>query len=1004
VRVDVTDGQQLNQNLKASTFLNVSFEIKESDHTFVATTGKAVVSVINCFSNTNANDNIGPNKGDYNLAASNSHLDALFNEVIVDNQQMAINSLIDTTSPPFNSKDKTYKDEIQVELSNNNLPIFKANQTVYNISLYLLQHHILSFQETITQIRVSLLKNSDNIFRIYQKNKFLYIVSAIDWQVPTLNVIKGQRSFDHPLEMAIKVTNLHSKRVNNFFFNLNIIFKLKTAEMIPFELLPEPTLIVNDYYLTVDLTKNVKVSNDLVLIQNFNFYFLNDDDNDSNYFNQIYNISYSLKQQQTFLFDNLPVYIDSKTGRLVYYSHQKEESARNHIDFYAFKVLINFDRFNSNLTKKLTANIELTVYNPHQQQQHQQIEEENDEDDININTPTAIIDLSRPLTSADILSYLQCQPIGFFHIQHQNCRIKLKTTPTNNSWSRNEQKLLNNNFYSILYLDELTGALYLNLGDDADYYDNFNNKSDRSNGRIFYKLTKLIEFYLLDRDISSKRIQVDAQDDQNKTYSMMVELIFKKSNNKLIQIENAKKNSDQLDQLESTKNTFLINSNNFLNLFYNGDEFMINIDIDENTLSWQSDLINIRKYLLDRFDRRQSFVYLNLFKNVRFYLKNSPNEFKLKTNENLFQIVDNYNGILLTKDNVQFDFEVKRSYFVKIMMIQYLTDDEAEQHHSYEGSQQHFVYWLDLHINILNKIDEPFVCTQSVYTIDIDENAQRATRLFSIKIHDYDLGSISNGFDQPQRFSTQILTGNAQGLFEMKGLNLFTGSSSRKLDTETKDEHELELKITEIIPSDGYLNETTTTTTVPSRFAFCKIIINVNDLNDNRPIVNDIQLFMPDRLDPGLIIRKNPRIPIANAIAIDPDRISDLNYFIVAIRIQDATTNRIYTKKALHRQRKVRDQSETEDDDLEDNDTDNESNSDSNSVSFDNLLNFFIMNSTNGHLYANGIDMPCRECTIQIHYRARDFGRMRKRVSRKSSLKFLIKSTPVSFSLFFFLN
>ena len=91
----------------------------------------------------------------------------------------------------------------------------------------------------------------------------------------------------------------------------------------------------------------------------------------------------------------------------------------------------------------------------------------------------------------------------------------------------------------------------------------------------------------------SKRVRVDAAIhsdsvlQQNQTTSIWIDLIFRTK-------EQQQLNVLSLTDLVKYENKFQINSNNLLNLFNNGDEFQLTLNIDENYN--HSDFLNIRKY------------------------------------------------------------------------------------------------------------------------------------------------------------------------------------------------------------------------------------------------------------------------------------------------------------------------------------------------------------------------------------------------------------------------
>ena len=107
------------------------------------------------------------------------------------------------------------------------------------------------------------------------------------------------------------------------------------------------------------------------------------------------------------------------------------------------------------------------------------------------------------------------------------------------------------------------------------------------------------------------------------------------------------------------------------------------------------------------------------------------------------------------------------------------------------------------------------------------------------------------------------------------------------------------------------------------------------------------------------------KIPIANAIAIDPDTVSSLIYKINSVRFFYGPTAR--------RARATRT---------------------SNKLTKQQIADYFTMNATNGNLYAQ--KTPCSECTIIVQYRVTDVGSNRNRMSRRSTIKLHVKKLPVS--------
>ena len=332
--------------------------------------------------------------------------------------------------------------------------------------------------------------------------------------------------------------------------------------------------------------------------------------------------------------------------------------------------------------------------------------------------------------------------------------------------------------------------------------------------------------------MTSKLIKVDALvRPLNRTESIYINLVFKKSNEIKTAISHFKASSF-VSPVPSVSRQFLLNSNNLLDVLERGDEFFVEINIEENSPTWLGDngdngegqLINVRQYLESKLNRRKSLAQQSLLDKLKFYNDASDDD------DGYFYIEDNVNGVLLTRASIQFDYEVERSYFTRVMIVQ---EDES------------FVYWLDVRINVVNIVDEPFVCSQPVYHVNVDENEVKNKELLTLSIVDYDMSLSSSS--SSSSFEAQIVSGNAQGLFDVSGLTLYTSNSARKLDRETRAQHELEIRV---IEKRNNLQEATATTVASSRtsvnggggqeattmgrFATCKIVVNVNDVNDNR--------------------------------------------------------------------------------------------------------------------------------------------------------------------------
>ena len=78
------------------------------------------------------------------------------------------------------------------------------------------------------------------------------------------------------------------------------------------------------------------------------------------------------------------------------------------------------------------------------------------------------------------------------------------------------------------------------------------------------------------------------------------------------------------------QNKFSINSNNLLNLFVNGDEFLVNIDVEENSPTWISSenldnpdfnnnegpILNLKRYFESKVDQRKNIIFYNILKPI----------------------------------------------------------------------------------------------------------------------------------------------------------------------------------------------------------------------------------------------------------------------------------------------------------------------------------------------------------------------------------------------------
>lgn len=134
----------------------------------------------------------------------------------------------------------------------------------------------------------------------------------------------------------------------------------------------------------------------------------------------------------------------------------------------------------------------------------------------------------------------------------------------------NSSDLVEDNFLSLIKVDEQTGAVYFN-------------PDQLSSVVLFSRMSKIINLYYQHKNLTNKLINFDCVI-KNSAHSLSLKvwlnLIFNsKTENPIVSFN---------PEFLVHKNNFLINSNNLLNLFRNGDEFLINLEMEENSPTWPS--------------------------------------------------------------------------------------------------------------------------------------------------------------------------------------------------------------------------------------------------------------------------------------------------------------------------------------------------------------------------------------------------------------------------------
>ncbi|RMZ97665.1 protocadherin Fat 1 isoform X1 [Brachionus plicatilis] len=702
----------------------------------------------------------------------------------------------------------------------------------------------------------------------------------------------------HLFSLKLKLFHTNFLSRNSRVYDLEITLKPR-VDSLSSDLIQMPTLIRKKYHLVVDQT-SVEKSNDLLLVKSF----------DVLPSRHQFNVSYSLESQV-----DVPFYLDLN-GRLFYFNTVSHVQA----DFRFWVHL----KFKYSLNQSVECE-ETAVINVHVQPSYTKMHFFTDKLDSIVT-----FNLNVPMHTSAFVQMQKSLLVGFVTFSDSQIRkylfdidqpLFVYNAPTI-LFIDQEQNLINENFLKLIQIDEHTGAIYFN-------------PKQLNAINLSHRLSKLVHYFHYGKHQASKLVdfQVTVKNMHTSvSLNVRVNLIFH-SSPQPVWIQNS------VDAL-SNHNKFRINTNNLLNLFRHGDEFLLALDIEENSPTWpayleyhESDqegfIVNLRDYLKARLnsDAKTTLINFNLLKNTRFYLPN----------DRYFQIVDNHNGLVQTKHSIQFDYEIEQSYTTKVLVVQYRdsVDVASNQENDlvFKSEPSHFSYYLDLAIRVVNVVDEPFVTSEPVYYISVDENEAKNKKLFTISLVDFDRGARSIA---QSRFRAEIISGNIQGHFYLSGLSLFTSASARKLDREAQSKHELQIKVVDN-GGGGEFNS--------SRFALCRIVVNVEDVNDHRPIVNDIELDIYDQLDPFLV----KKIPIANAIAIDQDSVSQLKYVIVSVRISRL-------EKVVKRE--------------------------------NNIQSLFVLNATSGALFISQPELPCHSCLVQIIYRALDIGRFKNRTSRKSFIRF----------------
>lgn len=191
-----------------------------------------------------------------------------------------------------------------------------------------------------------------------------------------------------------------------------------------------------------------------------------------------------------------------------------------------------------------------------------------------------------------------------------------------------------------------------------------------------------------------------------------------------------------------------------------------------------------------------------------------------------------------------------------VIQTQELLDHETTPHYWLT------VYAMDRGVVPLSSLVEVFIEVQDVndnapqtsepvYYPSVVENSPKDVSIIQINAVDPDARA-------SDRLSYRITSGNPQGFFAINGRTGLVTTTSRKLDREQQDEHILEITVTD----HG----------IPAKSTTVRVIVQVLDENDNRPLFLEkiYKIKLPERERPERE-RATRRDPVYRVIASDRD-------------------------------------------------------------------------------------------------------------------------------------
>ncbi|TWW58827.1 protocadherin Fat 1a isoform X4 [Takifugu flavidus] len=159
--------------------------------------------------------------------------------------------------------------------------------------------------------------------------------------------------------------------------------------------------------------------------------------------------------------------------------------------------------------------------------------------------------------------------------------------------------------------------------------------------------------------------------------------------------------------------------------------------------------------------------------------------------------------------------------------------------------------FVEVYVEVQDVNDNAPQTSEPVYYPSVMENSPKDVSIIQINAIDPDTKA-------SDKLSYRITSGNPQGFFAINGRTGLITTTSRKLDREQQDEHILEITVTD----HG----------VPAKSTTVRVIVQVLDENDNRPLFLEkiYKIKLPERERPEKE-RATKRDPVYRVIASDRD-------------------------------------------------------------------------------------------------------------------------------------